>query len=181
MPGSKPREEVVSIRAPARGATQFICRYINTGRFQFALPRGERPSSHQYSDAVPSVSIRAPARGATRAQWHLHQRRGVSIRAPARGATQAKALGYTGAPFQFALPRGERHVFFRTPLGAVMFQFALPRGERHSKYLYSSGALSFNSRSREGSDTTVHPLPLRPVKFQFALPRGERLTQDDND
>ena len=55
---------VVSIHAPARGATYRDYRHLLDVKFQFTLPRGERP----YGDLlipVLGVSIHAPARGAT--------------------------------------------------------------------------------------------------------------------
>ena len=83
----------------------------------------------------------------------------VSIRAPARGATALEAKVAEDAPFQFALPRGERPTPTARCIRCTKFQFALPRGERH----LTTG----NQRCRQA--------------FQFALPRGERLLQYSND
>ena len=125
---------IVSIRAPAWGATvcfhlvsaynqRFNSRsrvgsdtlsliYYARGRvFQFALPRGERPSKTPSTLPCPSfqfalprgerrrltrlpvrpmriVSIRAPAWGATKTKRTLARDAIVSIRAPAWGATE---------------------------------------------------------------------------------------------
>ena len=57
--------ETVSIRAPARGATQRGAGTWTTLVFQFALPRGERPLDAVDGGGLHRVSIRAPARGAT--------------------------------------------------------------------------------------------------------------------
>ncbi len=56
----------VSIRAPARGATDSGAEQQCGGEFRSALPRGERPD-RICADApgAGNVSIRAPARGAT--------------------------------------------------------------------------------------------------------------------
>src|SRR6185437_14546412 len=79
---------LVSIRAPARGATGEGAEKVPRSMFRSALPHGERPPA---SGGLPvrDVSIRAPARGATLgALARLHQLLcHVSIRAPARGAT----------------------------------------------------------------------------------------------
>src|SRR5581483_8076406 len=58
---------IVSIRAPARGAT-LKQRWKNSRHplFLSALPRGERQSFWRHAEACWRVSIRAPARGATR-------------------------------------------------------------------------------------------------------------------
>jgi len=58
-------ERIVSIHAPARGATRRAVVLVD---------------AHE-------VSIHAPARGATRHPVHVHLLPDVSIHAPARGAT----------------------------------------------------------------------------------------------
>ena len=123
---------VISIRAPARGATISAALCAFTHRFQSALPRGERHDTEQFhqllSDFNPRsregsdgrfdsffqqiiISIRAPARGATIngniADWTMD----ISIRAPARGATCRADGDHFRNRFQSALPRGERHQF----------------------------------------------------------------------
>ena len=58
-------EVKVSIHAPARGATVYVCRSQDDIKFQSTLPHGER---HILLDAFRRdilVSIHAPARGAT--------------------------------------------------------------------------------------------------------------------
>ena len=109
------RGDAVSIRAPAWGATHHRRAHRTTGRFQFALPRGERrpwqgvlsrddsfnSRSRVGSDAgfaffeqrLP-VSIRAPAWGATIQRFHLFAQAEVSIRAPAWGATRGRARAF---------------------------------------------------------------------------------------
>ena len=56
----------ISIRAPARGATQNSRHWRRCKRFQSALPRGERHFAPILSNAIACISIRAPARGATK-------------------------------------------------------------------------------------------------------------------
>ena len=148
---------VISIHAPARGATGFI--------FLSAINR--------------TISIHAPARGATRSRTEQKQNREyfnprsregsdftffkrsliqshfnprsregsdffrfrqpvkpfcISIHAPARGATRINDLAfYEHQPFQSTLPRGER----RSPID------------------HPGGDIYFNPRSREGSDQIV--------------------------
>ena len=100
---------LVSIRAPARGATQ--------GQQQ-GHPQGR-------------VSIRAPARGATfdRASRDL-ARLGFNSRSR-EGSDHIDACTPTHIDrFQFALPRGERPRSSISASGSTQFQFALPRGER---------------------------------------------------
>ena len=80
---------IVSIHAPARGATmarRIITTYLS---FQSTRPRGARRVRHRcYPLQGLSVSIHAPARGATFDIYHGYfQVAFVSIHAPARGAT----------------------------------------------------------------------------------------------
>ena len=76
----------VSIRAPARGATCIGGCAISIGRFQSALPRGERRESQPRLPSGSSFNPRSRAgsdmyRRLRNLNWE------VSIRAPARGAT----------------------------------------------------------------------------------------------
>ena len=98
----KNRALLISIRAPAKGATRWLCT----------------------SDADQVISIRAPAKGATHQPWISRLRQYISIRAPAKGATvdaihavlyciisiRAPAKGATGhARKQFC------HIFYFNP------------------------------------------------------------------
>ena len=108
---------VISIRAPARGATEGDC----------------------LMGLIYDISIRAPARGATQCgsdnrqryrYFNPRSREGsdvfwqkwqkiflpISIRAPARGATSMRTALCRIALFQSALPRGERPAGSEHPL-----------------------------------------------------------------
>ena len=56
----------ISIRAPARGATNEKNDAKQDTEFQSALPRGERRGDKSLRLCSCDISIRAPARGATR-------------------------------------------------------------------------------------------------------------------
>ena len=143
---------IISIRAPARGATTVQAETLQALEFQSALPRGERRDFFYCSFSGGAISIRAPARGATKFNevWELAKEfqsalpRGerqevqsmekventISIRAPARGATY---------PFLLKLPR--LHISIRAPArGATRCFVSIHR------------FANFNPRSREGSD-----------------------------
>ena len=163
---------VVSIHAPARGATGAEMGEAGAIAFQFTRPRGARPSRYA-KRILRRVSIHAPARGATLANCSGEPLRQVSIHAPARGATRYLiALRF--------LPR---------------FQFTRPRGARQTPPGNWSSPYSFNSRAREGRDretwgfypgslVSIHA-PARGATFsgqdywalepfQFTRPRGAR-------
>ena len=125
---------IISIRAPAKGATAIVAAGILVWKFQSALPRRERLKDSINQCPEVRISIRAPAKGATHQPWISRLRQYISIRAPAKGATvdaihavlyciisiRAPAKGATGhARKQFC------HIFY------------------------------FNPRSREGSDSNI--------------------------
>ena len=76
--------------------------------------------------------------------------------------------------FQFTLPRGERPNSWDGVSTRSMFQFTLPRGERPELEEQDKPKECFNSRSREGSDTSLTIIVVMVRGFQFTLPRGER-------
>ena len=168
---------LISIRAPARGATGSTLQCFRfVIQFQSALPRGERRSGAIRLNNFFIISIRAPARGATQYQgganaWiefqsalprgerpdissEIHKAFLISIRAPARGATES---ANTIAAYNYisirAPARGATLPHLMGLTGCRGFQSALPRGERR---FYTQAQL------------------INGV-FQSALPRGERL------
>ena len=78
---------IVSIHAPARGATWHISHSDFPRLFQSTLPHGERQLYCELSVIYTQVSIHAPARGATIITSIVFIFINVSIHAPARGAT----------------------------------------------------------------------------------------------
>ena len=75
----------------------------------------------------------------------------IMFRSP-RGATRRNSSRMVSCMFQSTFPRGERHTANHGCLFWEMFQSTLPRGERPpSNYGYSED-ISFNPRSRVGSD-----------------------------
>ena len=168
---------MVSIRAPARGATFCPRSHLWSAPFQFALPRGERRLVHGNRPAGAAVSIRAPARGATQSRcgivlhgrcFNSRSREGsdfarveisqygeVSIRAPARGATHTHKRHFPAKLFQFALPRGERLQSWWCALSRRSFNSRSREGSDGQSPHPRRGRPRFNSRSREGSDAHI--------------------------
>ena len=100
-----------------------------------------------------SVSIHAPVRGATTLEMTFELLLAVSIHAPVRGATSCE-LARAGEhfPFQSTLPCGERHL--ASPLFATQISFN-PRsrtGSDSETRSWKRWTSSFNPRSRTGSD-----------------------------
>ena len=197
MLSPRPRHCMISIHAPARGATnpsclgEWYCMYFN-------------PRSREGSDSYDKLCTHTI---------------GISIHAPARGATVISSHDIINAIFQSTLPRGERpeqqaqsareyhfnprsregsDVFLAHYLRRIIayfnprsregsdlvassvvstrlaFQSTLPRGERLCPLGLSKRHYYFNPRSREGSDGGTTSTPSGSTTFQSTLPRGER-------
>ena len=101
---------LISIHAPAKGATTRASSRISSTPFQSTLPRRERRKLKQAVKNGITISIHAPAKGATRTP-RCHWR--------------ARLL------FQSTLPRRERQAEQRKADKTKAFQSTLPRRERH--------------------------------------------------
>ena len=77
----------ISIHAPTRGATKYQEMTIEKYAFQSTLPQGERQGLDGYCDSSTKISIHAPTRGATEEIPYSKFTVKISIHAPTRGAT----------------------------------------------------------------------------------------------
>ncbi len=146
-------QPIVSIRAPARGATHprnlpAPCRagfdprprtggdrrrpLINNRptRFRSAPPHGGRLRTAAARVNDLAVSIRAPARGATISSFSPPMHMTVSIRAPARGATMAPRVSGSWPEFRSAPPHGGRPLHCPEDKALWPFRSAPPHGGR---------------------------------------------------
>ena len=134
---------LVSIHAPARGATKSKRHCINSQKFQFTRPRGARREGAAAASRWACFNSRArEGRDRDLRDDRLHV--AVSIHAPARGATPSTAKASMKSRFQFTRPRGAR-----LPL-------VLPLTWRDT---------SFNSRAREGRDRIILLPPFLSSSF----------------
>ena len=147
------RHGLVSIRAPARGATVGCTRAGCRPRwFRSALPRGEQLCPPNWLQSWQMFRSALPRGERPDVDLVADNAIVVSIRTPARGAT-------------FRVVRTELVDTFRS---------ALPRGERPAGPGPRRGRARFDPRSRAGSDR-ASPSRNTPVRlFRSALPRGER-------
>ena len=129
------KDWVISIHAPAKGATLLAVMPSLNVLFQSTLPRRERPGRSFCPIMLCFISIHAPAKGATMcSRYSRYQSGNISIHAPAKGAT---------ADMQAYVQK-------------CRFQSTLPRRERRSTWFRGLKTGYFNPRSREGSD--IHSL-----------------------
>src|SRR5262245_42825032 len=80
-------DEVISIHAPTRGATDELAERDKYNLFQSTRPRGARRSDARELLHHEPISIHAPTRGATVSGRGSALQSGISIDAPTRGAT----------------------------------------------------------------------------------------------
>ena len=144
-------EQIVSIHAPARGATQ---------------------SWHQWRrDCV--VSIHAPARGATTRRRSCCLCYRVSIHAPARGATKETDRHVEAMVFQSTPPRGGRQDALA--LGDVHDRFnPRPRAGGDSSWRCLAAWFRFQSTPPRGGRRPPPPNSPASSVFQSTPPRGGR-------
>ena len=146
---------MISIHAPARGATIILGHITTSQKFQSTLPRGERRCCTASSLAAASLFQSTLPRGERRCRTgRVIQILGISIHAPARGATHL------------------RHFFGRS--GCISIH-APARGATRGRSGDGKILEHFNPRSREGSDPATRCLLCLQSEFQSTLPRGERL------
>ncbi len=122
---------VVSIHAPAWGATRPISTFRCLARFQSTRPRGAR--------------LQRPA--------DCRATRAVSIHAPAWGATQGRTANLIAElEFQSTRPRGARLSKSDSSGLTVAFQSTRPRGARRYQAPNQMPMPCFNPRARVGRD-----------------------------
>ena len=165
---------LISIHAPARGATQMEDFLTDVYKFQSTLPRGERHPSQQSSIRQSNFNPRSREGSDGWPTFPGSWNHTISIHAPARGATPSCCGSASSRVFQSTLPRGERPV--PPPLLPRPDNFN-PRSREGSDFASLSvifPPINFNPRSREGSDINgFQPFCVVGI-FQSTLPRGER-------
>ena len=166
---------MVSIHAPAKGATLSKIVVGSASRFQSTLPRRERLLWFPIQMILSVFQSTLPRRE----RRHIGDLKGllpfVSIHAPAKGATPMTDQMYQTLLFQSTLPRRERRtsgipatlvarVSIHAPAKGATANFrvwfsdcrvsihAPAKGATIGKAFTGINTVSFNPRSREGSD-----------------------------
>ncbi len=189
---------VVSIHAPARGATASCPRSPSHSTRFNPRPRAGGDRRRSMSTASGTCFNPRPRAGGDPARFRWWLRLGcfnprpraggdpslaecialgiVSIHAPARGATRDVRVFARGQEFQSTPPRGGRHPTSR-PSGAGFRGFnPRPRaGGDQALHLLAHGGVGFNPRPRAGGDRWRAAWQARNWRFQSTPPRGGRL------
>ena len=123
----------VSIHAPTRGATSFICLIVYNMLVSIHAPTRGATFLRCVDYALCRVSIHAPTRGATLSFAAINLSKVVSIHAPTRGATTIIMLAST----------------------ASLFQSTHPHGVRRRNDCRATKAMRFNPRTHTGCDCVI--------------------------
>ena len=167
---------IISIHAPAWGATLIPLAVCSSSPFQSTHPRGVRPASIQSLETSAAISIHAPAWGATctgdetlrlDADFNPRTRVGCDVGFPGvltekylfqsthpRGVRQIDAHGFwRSSGFQSTHPRGVRQIDAHGFWRSSGFQSTHPRGVRPKRRSAPGGErCDFNPRTRVGCD-----------------------------
>ena len=143
---------LVSIHAPAWGATMTLKPLRPSREFQSTLPRGERPELSARNKPSTEFQSTLPRGERPRTQSRACRSLGGALRAERVGVSVAAESLRKKREFQSTLPRGERPPCGDTETALLMFQSTLPRGER----------------------PLMNMQRLKVTAFQSTLPRGER-------
>ena len=143
--------QVVSIHAPARGATVLIVSNPALQRFQSTPPHGGRPFNPRFFQLQYVVSIHAPARGATLSYPDLYVGiKGFNPR-PRTGGDNGQIVGWeTMKKFQSTPPHGGRHNEIGVSVIYIKFQSTPPHGGRHFLLFLFVGLIRFQSTPPHG-------------------------------
>ena len=150
---------MVSIHAPARGAT-WLSHPVR------GFSRCFNPRSREGSDRFPDGTVHG---------WRCFNPRSREGSDPFSHYSDA-----CPGMFQSTLPRGERHHLRCSDCFLSYVSIHAPaRGATIREQYASANGLSFNPRSREGSDNRDFNRTSGSSKFQSTLPRGERRSRLD--
>ena len=145
---------MVSIHAPARGATSPRISHNHPVLFQSTRPQGARRALAKVGAEIERFNPRA-RKGRDDSSCSYGCQGVVSIHAPARGATASANNDSLSRMFQSTRPQGARHADDSGHLGTEMFQSTRPQGARRVCLLRVRLAAGFNPRARKGRDGVI--------------------------
>ena len=143
------QHSIVSIHAPARGATVEERKEPKGGEFQSTHPHGVR--LRKAADSRTDAEFQSTHPHGVRPQGSGQPHRcGVSIHAPARGATPLLRLSVFREMFQSTHPHGVRHYYCHRAMRLSLFQSTHPHGVRLTMIGSIIGGAMFQSTHPHG-------------------------------
>ena len=162
----------VSIHAPARGATPRSKNVSFFMLFQSTPPRGGRPYCTFFFISRNYCFNPRPRAGGDCKHHNIDFAKCVSIHAPARGATNMEVKQIYTLMFQSTPPRGGRH-FKASAFNEIgLFQSTPPRGGRRWPWRCPQRVQCFNPRPRAGGDVSKCFVKVNHVVSIHAPARG---------
>ena len=154
-PGGR-RAPLISIHAPARGATGLTWMHYPWTLFQFTPLREGRPMPQANMGIKLAISIHAPARGATLQRSEYIGGNRFQFTPLREGRLQQLRLAAVSPLFQFTPLREGRRTVSSTRACLPLFQFTpLREGRRRWGQGRRSRPADFNSRPCERGDTAA--------------------------
>ena len=171
---------LVSIHAPAWGATTVLSYSPSSSLFQSTHPRGVRLREHIRQIHRHEVSIHAPAWGATGRPGYPDSPAGVSIHAPAWGATRtASRIGPQLRGFNPRTRVGcDAQIIPYLPLAQIVSIHAPAWGATRVLFALQALGRGFNPRTRVGCDHLYWWLSTCPIGFNPRTRVGCDLSSD---
>ena len=187
---------VVSIHAPARGATPFASTRMSSVNlfqsthphgvrlgdafdrqqwlpFQSTHPHGVRPRGEWRREGVASFNPRTRT-GCDTLMIQNQLITAVSIHAPARGATLILLLSAQPVGVSIHAPARGATASCTKPFHPIWFQSTHPHGVRPRRWRRICPTGRFNPRTRTGCDGLCLPTASRAWRFQSTHPHGVR-------
>ncbi len=164
---------MVSIRAPARGATWQKTLTTTRKPFRSAPPHGGRPPQRSRYQGDTSFDPR-PRTGGDSPARRLCAGWKVSIRAPARGATRLPCSVFAGLLFRSAPPHGGR---LAEKVSGMVLKCFDPRPRTGGDSGGTGGLATsggFDPRPRTGGDVDAEVARIVQQLFRSAPPHGGR-------
>ena len=144
--------EIVSIHAPAWGATTYAMRIYEGLTFQFTRPHGARPINTDTCPCHRSFQFTRPHGARLRVPLANRRTNAVSIHAPAWGATRQLRGGWLVACFNSRARMGRDATKGTKKNPTVRFNSRARMGRDVPRQMGRSQVRRFNSRARMGRD-----------------------------
>ena len=146
---------IISIRAPARGATDRTLNNVLRVLFQSALPRGERRRSLQ--ESMDCAYFNPRSREGSDISGNQHHARTYNFNPRSREGSDGMPPGseYIILNFNPRSREGSDTGYARGAAATVDFNPRSREGSDYKSIIRRRFRMDFNPRSREGSDTTI--------------------------
>ena len=165
---------IISIHAPAKGATFWITAFLSTMRFQSTLPRRERRVNRMVNYMKKQFQSTLPRRERPRWRYLLRIRNQFQSTLPRRERHRNDTAFGTFILFQSTLPRRERQLWRLKAITLNSISIHAPAKGATSVIKMISYYITISIHAPAKGATVGVGLPNVSESFQSTLPRRER-------